>query len=54
MDPLNTGVVIGVGSSFLFFCMFIGIRHMCKSCQNAELKQSRSEVDLTRLHVETY
>lgn len=54
MDPLNTGVVIGVGSSFLLFCVFIGIRRMCKNCENAELKQSRSHADLTRLHVETY
>lgn len=54
MDPLNTGVVIGICSSIVTCCLFIGIRRMCKSCQNAELKQSRSEADLTRLQVETY
>jgi hypothetical protein len=54
MDSLHMGVVIGVSSSFLACCLYIGIVRMCQSCKRVELKQSRSDGDLASLNVETY
>jgi hypothetical protein len=49
MDPLNTGIVIGVSSTISLFCILLGIRQCCKSRNHSELKESRSDTDLASL-----
>lgn len=49
MDSLNTGIVIGVSSTFSLFCIFLGIRQCYKSRNHSYLKESRSDTDLASL-----